>query len=111
MTLDQAIEHAFEKANDKKCSKDCRADHAQLAQWLKELKKLKAEQPVKRYSWDDTHPNYEPALKRPLRSGKFPVAFKYTDDNGKRHWKTGWYSNRSNFIDDFSDECHGSDQL
>ena len=55
MTLDEAITHAFEKANDKKCPKDCRADHKQLGNWLKELKSLKAEkrkqnkQEAKRY--------------------------------------------------------------
>ena len=36
MTLEEAIEHAEQKAQDLNCS--CRADHWQLAQWLKELK-------------------------------------------------------------------------
>ena len=35
MTLEEAIEHAEQKAQDLNCS--CRADHWQLAQWLKEL--------------------------------------------------------------------------
>lgn len=36
MKLQEAIEHAEQKAQDLNCS--CRADHWQLAQWLKELK-------------------------------------------------------------------------
>ena len=111
MTLDEAITHAIEKAQDSKCSKDCREDHAQLAHWLKELKKLKAEQPVKRYAWNDTHPDYDAVLKsRKVGSGNFPIAFQYTDDDGNKHWKTGWYSNRSNYVDDFAENFHGSEQ-
>ena len=111
MTLDEAIEHAFEKSQDKKCSKDCREDHAQLAHWLKELKRLKAEQPVKRYSWNDTHTDYDSILKsRKVGCGSFATSFQYTDDEGKRHWKTGWYSNRSNFTEDFAINFHGNEQ-
>ena len=37
MTLDEAIEHAEDKAKEKpNCQ--CSKDHEQLAQWLKELK-------------------------------------------------------------------------
>ena len=111
MTLDEAIEHAFEKSQDKKCSKDCREDHAQLAHWLKELKKFKSEQPVKRYTWNDTHPDYDSVLKsRKVGCGNFATVFNYTDDDGVRHWKTGWYSNRSNFTEDFSTNFHGTEQ-
>lgn len=35
MTLSEAIQHAEEKAADKDCC--CREEHAQLAEWLKEL--------------------------------------------------------------------------
>jgi hypothetical protein len=38
MTLDEAIKHCEEKAQQ--CG-DCGKDHAQLAEWLKELKRLK----------------------------------------------------------------------
>lgn len=110
MTLDEAITRAFEKANDKKCSKDCREDHRQLGNWLKELKNLKAKQPVKRYYWNDTHTDYDAILKsKKIGSGNFSVVFKYVDDNGVRHWKTGWYSNRSNYIDDFSVNFRGDE--
>lgn len=117
MTLDEAITHAFEKANDKKCSKDCRADHRQLGNWLKELKTLKAKklkqnkQEAKRYSWEYTHPNYDAVLKsRKVGSGNFATVFNYTDDDGVKHWKTGWYSNRSNYTDDFADNFHGGNE-
>lgn len=35
MELKEAIEHAEQKAQDLNC--DCREDHGQLAQWLREL--------------------------------------------------------------------------
>lgn len=113
MTLDEAIEHAIERANDTKCPKDCREDHAQLAHWLKELKEYKANdtRPVKRYSWNDTHPDYDSVLKsRKVGCGNFATVFQYTDDDGVKHWKTGWYSNRSNFTEDFSVNFHGTEQ-
>lgn len=108
MTLDQAIEHAFEKAEDNKCSKDCREDHRQLGNWLKELKELRSHKEVKRYSWEDTHPNYDTVLKsRKVGCGSFATAYQYTDDNGMKHWVTGWYSNRSNYTDDFENRFNG----
>ena len=111
MTLDEAIKHALEKAKDKKCSEARREDHRQLGAWLKELKRLRSEQKPKILTWDDTHPNYESVLKsRKVGSGNFSVAFQYTDDDGVRHWKTGWYSNRSNYVDDFADNFHGNEQ-
>ena len=107
MTLDEAIRHAFEKAEDKKCSINCRADHRQLGKWLSELKKYRSEKSTKCLSWNDTHTDYSAVLKKkPIHSGKFSVAFQYIDDNGIRHWKTGWYSNRSNFVDDFAVNFH-----
>lgn len=45
MTLDEAIEHATEKAMDETICKKCRAEHEQLAAWLKELKDLRGEVP------------------------------------------------------------------
>ncbi|WP_276954306.1 hypothetical protein [Helicobacter rodentium] len=40
MTLDEAITHALEKANElKNC--ECAKEHLQLAEWLKELKFLR----------------------------------------------------------------------
>lgn len=110
MTLNEAIKHALEKASDKHCSIECRKDHAQLAHWLKELKQFKEKQPVKRYSWNDTHPNYDLVLQnRKKGCGSFSVAYQYIDDNGVRHWKTGWYSNRSNYIDDFENRFNGGE--
>ena len=111
MTLDEAIKHAFEKAEDKKCSADCREDHRQLGIWLKELKDFKAKQPVKRYSWNDTHTDYDAVLRsRKVGCGSFAHAYQYTDDNGVKHWVTGWYSNHSNYVDDFENGFHGNNE-
>lgn len=41
MTLEEAIEHADERAGDETCCDECRHDHAQLAEWLRELKELR----------------------------------------------------------------------
>jgi len=41
MTLDEAIRHADERAADGTCCDECRHDHAQLAEWLRELKELR----------------------------------------------------------------------
>lgn len=41
MTLDEAIDHCYEKSNDKTICEECRLDHKQLYNWLTELKKLK----------------------------------------------------------------------
>ena len=40
MTLDEAIKHARDKANEQKCHscKKCAEEHEQLADWLEELK-------------------------------------------------------------------------
>ena len=40
MTLDEAIKHAEEVAEEKRCEK-CGEEHRQLAEWLKELKQLR----------------------------------------------------------------------
>lgn len=40
MTLDEAIKHCEEKA---KCGDACGLEHRQLADWLKELKQLRAD--------------------------------------------------------------------
>jgi hypothetical protein len=42
LTLDEAIKHCEEKANELGGC-DCGNEHLQLAQWLKELKELKEE--------------------------------------------------------------------
>jgi len=45
MTLDEAIEHCEEVANQ--CSnKECSNDHIQLAKWLKELRNYKKDNNV-----------------------------------------------------------------
>ena len=43
MTLDEAIKHAREKANEQKCQscKKCAEEHEQLAEWLEELKEYR----------------------------------------------------------------------
>ena len=43
MTLDEAIEHLFEKLNneDWSCNKECKKDHMQLLNWLLELKRFR----------------------------------------------------------------------
>ena len=40
MTLDEAIDHARSKAE---CGGECAAEHAQLAEWLEELRELRGE--------------------------------------------------------------------
>lgn len=42
MTLDEAIEHAREVADNTECS-ECADEHLQLAEWLEELKWLRFE--------------------------------------------------------------------
>ena len=41
MTLDEAIEHAKEKACDPTLCAECRGEHDQLAKWLVELREAK----------------------------------------------------------------------
>lgn len=47
MTLDEAIQHAKEIAQNEKCNKscnlECAREHEQLAKWLEELKRLRKE--------------------------------------------------------------------
>jgi hypothetical protein len=42
MNLDEAIEHALDVAYSSECL-ECRKEHLQLAEWLKELKKRREE--------------------------------------------------------------------
>ena len=41
MTLDEAIKHAEERASNGTCGDECRLEHAQLAEWLKELRDMR----------------------------------------------------------------------
>lgn len=41
MTLDEAIKHCKDVANDINSCSDCKDEHLQLAKWLSELKKEK----------------------------------------------------------------------
>ena len=43
MTLDEAIKHAEEVAEEKRCEK-CGEEHRQLSEWLKELKQLRKQE-------------------------------------------------------------------
>lgn len=43
MTLDEAIQHCKEVAENTTCV-DCKKEHLQLAEWLEELKKRRSEQ-------------------------------------------------------------------
>ena len=45
MTLDEAIKHAEEVAEEKRCEK-CGEEHRQLAEWLKELKQLRKQEKI-----------------------------------------------------------------
>lgn len=48
MTLDEAIKHCEDVAEDRcGCSEDCVEEHRQLAEWLKELRRLRLLE-----SWD-----------------------------------------------------------
>lgn len=42
MTIDEAIIHAKEASKREDMCAECRAEHQQLAEWLEELKELKA---------------------------------------------------------------------
>lgn len=42
MTLDEAIKHCKDVANDINSCSDCKDEHLQLAKWLSELKKRKS---------------------------------------------------------------------
>lgn len=43
LTLDEAINHCFEVANDRAgCCEDCAKEHEQLAEWLTDYKRLLA---------------------------------------------------------------------
>ena len=73
MTLDEAIKHCEEKANENKAEaakiarekkpfleyarcKQCANDHEQLAEWLKELAALRAERPKGHWvTYDELH--------------------------------------------------------
>lgn len=58
ITIDDAILHCEEVAE--KCSdSQCGTDHKQLADWLKELKRLKTAQPERKTGrWEDINKNY-----------------------------------------------------
>ena len=46
MTLDEAIEHCYDKAKQMACEEkscECAKEHIQLAHWLEELKRLRKE--------------------------------------------------------------------
>lgn len=43
MTLDFAIQHALEAVHRSDLCEECRSEHQQLANWLQELKELKAQ--------------------------------------------------------------------
>lgn len=43
MRLDEAIRHADEVARDPRMCDGCRKDHRQLADWLRELRRLRKE--------------------------------------------------------------------
>ena len=40
MTIDEAIIHSLEVAENNECA-ECREEHRQLAEWLKELKRYR----------------------------------------------------------------------
>lgn len=46
MTLDEAIKHCTEVSNRTDTCADCRAEHMQLANWLRELKEKRSENAV-----------------------------------------------------------------
>ncbi len=43
MTLDDAIIHALEESMREDLCEECRKEHQQLADWLRELKELRAQ--------------------------------------------------------------------
>jgi len=92
MTLDQAIKHCEEKAecNDGKCSKE----HAQLAEWLKELKYYRKQKQKAMNQWaipkeamDEmlAAPKFDEAKFRTAAGLDFYVKYSGINPEGKRY--------------------------
>lgn len=90
MTIDEAIQHSKEKAKEKYIEADevyhfdkdwgkrvecleCAKEHEQLASWLEELKKYKAQKIMIRVKPQDAE-----TLKKILRSSQFGIAYPET---------------------------------
>lgn len=59
MTLDEAIRHCDDVANDKAgCAEDCREEHCQLAEWLIELKERREKAILKIGKWKHVRGNF-----------------------------------------------------
>ena len=53
MVLDEAIKHCEDVAEDRcGCTEDCVEEHRQLAEWLKELKELRAKDKPQTFTAD-----------------------------------------------------------
>lgn len=53
MTLDEAIKHCEDVAEDRcGCAEDCAEEHRQLAEWLKELKERRAKDKPQTFTAD-----------------------------------------------------------
>ena len=56
MTLEEAIVHCEEVANDRAgCCEDCAEEHRQLAEWLKDYKRLKEKEYFDRWAQDSSY--------------------------------------------------------
>ena len=76
MTIDEAIKHADERANADGCFPGCRAEHAQLAKWLRELKELREAMAIRDDAkWKALYENAK--LRDLVREMSFP--YKYGD--------------------------------
>lgn len=87
MTLDEAIKHAEEVA-DYDCYNEkqfkCAEDHRQLAEWLKELKQLRA------------HVRWIPVSERlPEKNGAYLITGRQGAVNKQRYHDGHWYGNWS----------------
>jgi hypothetical protein len=84
MTLEEAIRHAEEKA---KCGGECGEDHAQLAEWLKELRERRAAQPEKRTE-ERTETHACDCISRAAAVDHFRLIIDATNTNNR--YKTGF---------------------
>ena len=87
MTLDEAIDHAREKAE---CGGECAAEHAQLAEWLEELRELREKRTVYIVETYDELLEF-PCVERTCYTRKEDAIRRaesqtYTDEDGLRRW-------------------------
>ena len=113
MSLEEAIKHAEEVAekNENNCKiskidniatrswKNCAAEHRQLAEWLKELKRLRSEHEA-RANKESAQYVFDELLKCDIFRGK------YDAKNGNEHFMYGVCTVMEYIANIISEECH-----